>query len=160
MAPPGDRVIAESGENDRQNGRTIAGVLLALLIVGGAAAIGITGYMAGVTAGLVESGRVVVAPGTAGGPYVGGYNEGHGYRGFFGFLGFLLLILLFAFLRAVFGGWGRRGGWGGRGWGPEGRHGYGPWNDRMRELHDELHRSGGSTGTGTTGSGPTGQSRT
>jgi hypothetical protein len=146
------------------NGRTFAGVVLGILLVVGAAAIGISAYNAGVTAGLVESGQVVVAPGTAVGPYVGGYNGGHSwFGGVFGFLGFLLfLFLFFALLRAAFGGWGRgRGGWGGRSWGPEGRHG--PWDERMREFHDELHRresAGGSTGSGSTDSTPTDQPRT
>jgi hypothetical protein len=130
------------------NGRTIAGVLLALLLVAGAAAIGITAYNAGVTAGLVESGQVVVAPGQATGPYVGGYGPGwgNGGFGFFGFLGFLLFIfLVFALIRAAF--WGGRGH---GGWGPGGGGRY----DRIRELHDELHRTGGSTGPGTTSSNP------
>jgi hypothetical protein len=140
------------------NGRTIAGVLLALLVVGGLAAIGISAYNAGVTAGLVEAGQVVVAPGQAVGPYVGGYGWGHG-GGFFGFLGFLLfLFLIFALIRAAFGGLGRgRGGWGGPGWGggPYGRHSRGPWDERIRELHDELHRTGGSTGQDSTSPSPT-----
>jgi hypothetical protein len=124
------------------NGRTIAGVLLVVLLLVAAAVIGTTAYNAGVTAGLVESGQVVVAPGQAVGPYVGGYGWGHGGFGFFGFLGFLLfLFLIFALIRAAFGGWGRgRGGWGGPGgWSGPGRHG--AWDERMRELHDELHRT-------------------
>lgn len=148
-------MIAESGETIKMNGRTIAGVLLALLIVAGAAAIGISAYNAGVTAGLVESGQVVLAPGQAVGPYVGGYNEGHGFGGFFGFLGFLLfLFLFFALIRAAIGGGRGRGGWGGGpGWGGPG---WGGRYDRVRELHDELHRSG-TTGTGPS---PTDQSPT
>jgi hypothetical protein len=142
------------------NGRTIAGVLLALLVVGGLAAIGISAYNAGVTAGLVEAGQVVVAPGQAVGPYIGGYGYAHGGFGFFGFLGFLFLVILFfALVRAAFGGWGRgRGGWGGPGWGggPYGRHGNGPWDERIRQLHDELHR----IGTPGTGPSPTEQSPT
>ena len=132
------------------NGRTIAGVALVILLVVGAAVIGTTAYNAGVTAGLVESGQVVVAPGQAVGPYVGGYGWGHGGFGFFGFLGFLLyLFLIFALIRAAFGGGRGRGGWG-----PGGGGRY----DRIREMHDELHRSG-STGTGTTSPTPTDQPR-
>jgi len=131
------------------NGRTIAGLLLALLVVGGLAAIGVSAYNAGVTAGLVEAGQVVVAPGQAVGPYVGGYGWGHG-GGFFGFLGFLFfLFLFFALIRAAF--WGGRGR---GGWGPGGGGRY----DRIREMHDELHRSG-STGTGTASPTPTDQPR-
>jgi hypothetical protein len=151
--------IAESGETIDMNGRTIAGVLLALLIVGGAAAIGINAYNAGVTAGLVESGQVVVAPGQAVGPYVGGYGWGNGGFGFFGFLGVLLFIfLLIALVRAAIGGGRGRGGWGGPGWGgPYGRHGQGPWDARVRELHDELHRTGGPAGPA--GQAPTDEQR-
>jgi hypothetical protein len=122
-------------------------VLLALLLVAGAAALGISAYNAGVTAGLVEAGQVVVAPGQAVGPYVGGYGWGHGGFGFFGFLGALFfLFLLIALFRAAIGGGRGRGGWGGPGWGGPGRHGQGPWDARIRELHDELHRTPGPTG--------------
>jgi hypothetical protein len=133
------------------NGRTIAGFLLALLLVGGAAAIGITAYNAGVTQGLVESGQVVVAPGQAVGPYVGGYGPGWGQGiGFFGFLGLLLFfLLLIGLLRAAFGGGRGRGGWG-PGWGGPygryGRHGHWSWDERAREFHDELHRTSGQAG--------------
>ncbi|HEY7590732.1 MAG TPA: hypothetical protein VH723_07050 [Candidatus Limnocylindrales bacterium] len=143
------------------NRQAIAGIALVILLIAGAFAIGIGAYNAGVTAGLVQGGQIVVAPGQAVGPYVGGY-AGHGwFGGLFGFLGFLLfLFLLFALLRAAFGGWGRgRGGWGGRSWGPEGRHG--PWDERMREFHDELHRreSADAGAAQQTGSTPGDQSR-
>lgn len=132
------------------NGRTIAGILLTLVLIAGAAAIGVTAYNAGVSQGLVDSGQVVVAPGYPVGPYVGGYGYGwgHGGFGFFGFLGTLFFIfILIALVRAVLGGGRGRGGWGGPGWGgPGGRHGYGPWGDRAREIHDELHRTGGQQG--------------
>ncbi len=128
------------------NGRTIAAIVLTLLLVGGAAAIGVTAYNAGVTQGLVDSGQVVVAPGYPVGPYVGGYGYGHGGFGFFGFLGTLLFIfIIIGLLRAVLGGGRGHGGWGRSGWdGPGGHgHGHGPWNDRAREIHDELHRTSG-----------------
>jgi hypothetical protein len=146
------------------NGRTIAAIVLTLLLVGGAAAIGITAYNAGVTQGLVESGQVVVAPGYPAGPYVGGsgYGWGHGGFSFFGFLGTLLFIfLVIGLFRAVLGGGRGRGGWGGPGWGgPGGRHGYGQWNDRAREIHDELHRTSGQAGQAPTGQAPGDQDRT
>jgi hypothetical protein len=135
------------------NGRTVAGVVLVLLLVAGAAALGTAAYNAGVTAGLVEGGQVVVAPGQAVGPYIGGYGYGrdHDGFGFFGFLGFLLFLFLFiGLIRAVVGGGRGRGGWGGPGRG--GRY------DRARELHDELHRSG-STGTSATSPSSTDQPR-
>jgi hypothetical protein len=137
------------GETFDMNGRTIAGILLTLVLVAGATAIGISAYNAGVTQGLVDSGQVVVAPGYAVGPYVGGYGYGwgHGGFGFFGFLGTLFFIfLLIALFRAVLGGGRRRGGWGGPGWGGKGGpYGQGPWTDRAREFHDELHRQSGGT---------------
>ncbi len=135
------------------NGRTIAGILLTLLLVGGAVAIGVTAYNAGVTQGLVDSGQVVAAPGYPVGPYVGGYGYDRGGFGFFGFLGILLFFfLLIGLFRAVAGGGHGRGGWSKSGWGgpggpggPGGWYGHGQWNDRAREFHDELHRTSGQT---------------
>ena len=129
------------------NGRTIARVLLALVIVGVIVGIGVTAYDVGVGAGLAQNHDVVVAPGAyPAAPYVGyGWGFGHGF-GFFGFFGFLLfLFLVFALVRAAFGG---RRGWGpgayghdrGRGdWGREWRGS--PWESRAREIHDEWHRT-------------------
>jgi len=125
-------------------GRTIARILLVVLLVGAAIGIGATAYDAGLTNGLAQSGQVVVAPGTYPvAPYAGyGWGFGHGF-GFFGFFGFLLfLFLLFGLIRAAFGGR--------RGWGPGG-HGHdrgwrggdwrgSPWESRAREIHDEWHR--------------------
>lgn len=133
------------------NGRTIARILLAVVLIGGAIGIGVTSYNAGVTAGLVQSGQAVVVPGgyavAPAAPYVGyGWGYGHGF-GFFGLLGGLLfLFLLIGLFRAAFGG--PRHGWGGpggpRGWGGDWRRE--AWHERVRETHDALHRdaSGGS----------------
>jgi hypothetical protein len=126
-------------------GRTIARILLVVVLVGAAIGIGVTAYDAGVTSGLAQTGQVVVRPdGYAVAPYVGyGWGFGHGF-GFFGFLGMLLfLFLLLGLIRAAFGGR--------RGWGPGGHHGEGrdwrggdwrgsPWESRAREIHDEWHR--------------------
>lgn len=134
------------------NGRTVARVLLAIVLVGAAIGIGVTSYNAGVTAGLVQSGQVVVAPGglavAPGAAYIGyGYGPGfggHGF-GFFGFLGGLLfLFLLIGLFRAAFGG--PRRGWGpggpagraGRGWGGDWRRD--AWEQRVKDTHDALHR--------------------
>ena len=125
------------------SGRTIARVLLAIVVVGAAIGLGVTAYDAGVSAGLAQNGTVTVAPGYPVGPYLGyGWGFGHGF-GFFGFFGGLLfLFLLFGLIRAAFGG-GHRRGWngGGPGWsggwrGPDGR----TWEDRARQVHDEWHR--------------------
>ena len=148
------------------NGRTIAAVLLVIFLTVGGIFLGVSAYNAGVTAGLAQNlaqsgSDVVVTPGYATAPYVGwGYGWGPGF-GFFGFLFFLFfLFLIFGLIRAAFG-WGR--GWGRGGWGPGGpggpgrydrRHGYDGWNDRVREVHDELHRSSGQGGQG--GQAPSG----
>lgn len=137
------------------NGRTIARILLALVLVGGAVGLGASAYNAGVSAGLVQSGQVAVTPGGYPvAPYVGyGWGVGHGF-GFFGFLGgVVFLFLLLGLIRAAVGG-GRRG------WGPGGPVSVGPggprsggsggwrseaWEQRIKETHDALHRdaSGG-----------------
>jgi hypothetical protein len=134
---------AAHGDPPNMNGRTFARILLAIVIVGGAIAIGVTSYNAGVTAGLVQSGQAVVVPGgypvAPGAAYVGyGWGFGHGF-GFFGFLGGLLfLFLLIGLIRAAVGG--PRRGWGGpggpRGWGGDGRRD--AWAERVRETHDAL----------------------
>jgi hypothetical protein len=126
-------------------GRTIARILLIVVLVGAAIGIGATAYDAGVSSGLAQTGQVVVTPGGYPvAPYVGyGWGFGHGF-GFFGFLGMLLfLFLIFGLIRAAFGG---RRGWGGpRHDGPGGPGGRGdwrgsPWESRAREIHDEWHR--------------------
>ena len=130
------------------NGRTIAQILLILVLAGGAIALGTTAYDAGVAAGLAQNGNITVTPaGYPVGPYAGwGWGVGHGF-GFFGFLGGLLfLFLLIGLIRAAFGG--------GRGWGP--RHGHGwsngwrdergrTFEDRAREAHDAWHRDASAT---------------
>ena len=145
------------------NGRTFAAVLLVIFLAIGGVFLGVSAYNPGVTAGLAQNlaesgGDVVVTPGYATAPYVGwGYGWGHGGFGFFGFLfGLLFLFLILGLIRAAFG-WGR--GWGRGGWGPGGpgrhdRHGYDAWTDRVREVHDELHRSGGQSGPSPSGDAP------
>jgi hypothetical protein len=133
------------------NGRTIARILLAVVLIGAAIGIGVTAYNAGVTAGLVQSGHaVVMADGyaVAPGAYVGyGWGFGHGF-GFFGFLGGLLfLFLLIGLIRAAFGGprrgWGGPGGPGPRGWGGDWHRD--AWEQRVKETHDALHRESGAS---------------
>jgi hypothetical protein len=128
------------------NGRTIARILVVILLIGGAVTLGVSAYNAGVSAGLAQTAGGVVGTGgyvVPGGPYVGygwGWGFGHGF-GFFGFLGGLLfLFLLIGLIRAAVGG--PRRGWGG-GYGPH--HGpgggwAGGWEERAREAHDAWHR--------------------
>lgn len=148
--------------------RVLGAIVLIALAVGLAGAIFQTGYLAGIAA---DGGApVVVGPGYGYGWHGWGFGGG-----LFGFLGMLLFFILFiGLLKAVFGGhrrgWGHgRGEWG-RGWGPGGpgehggHEGFGPWESRARELHDEWHRRNpdgdGDAGTGTGGSGSTGVSGT
>jgi hypothetical protein len=137
------------------NGRSVARLVLALVILAGVAFIGVGAYNAGVSQGLAQSGQVVVTPGGYPvGPYIGGpgFGWGHGFGfGFFGFLGTLFFIfLLIGLLRAAFGGHYGRRGWGG----PGGRGGPGDprvrdrWEERVREVHDELHKTAGTGQTG------------
>jgi hypothetical protein len=125
--------------------RVIGVIVLALLAIGLAGAIYQTGYQVGAEA-TGATAPVVVAPGYGYGWHGWGWGFG---GGLFGFLGFLLFLFIFiGILRALFGGWGRRGGWGpgyrggwGRGdWGQGGHKDFGPWEDRAREVHDEWHR--------------------
>jgi len=144
------------------SGRTFAAILLVIVLGIGAAVLGVMAYNAGVSAGLAqtvaESGsHVVVTAPYAAAPYAGwGWGPGFGIFGFFFFLFFL--FLLFGLIRAVFG-WGRWGGgprgYYGRGWDTRSGNGPDAWNDRVREVHDELHRTGGPSGTGGPG-GPSG----
>ena len=121
-------------------GRTILGVLAVIALVGLVAVIGTSVYNAGVGQGLAEAANAAAASGDSAvvfPPYAGGhYGYGYGWGGgpgFFGILfGILFLFFIFGLIRAAFG-WGR---WGG---GP-GRGGWESRQDRMSELHRELHR--------------------
>jgi hypothetical protein len=128
--------------------RWFAWVLVSLLLVAGAGAIGVAAYDAGIAEGVARSaadaGSTVVTPY----PY---YGHGWGFGGFFGILGFFLfLVLVIGIVRFATGG--PRRGWYGGPWGPGGssKHGggHGPWSDRAREVHDEWHRGGDPGATG------------
>jgi len=144
------------------NPRTIARVLLAVVLVFGAIGIGVVAYNAGVAHGaaaqaISEGGNVVVAPGAYPvAPYAGwgwGWGFGNIFFGFFGFL--IFLFLFFGLLRLAFGG--GRGGWGRHGSYGRGPNGWtdgdaGSWEARARQAHDEWHRSHPDTpGSPTTG---------
>ena len=122
-------------------------ILFAVVVVGAVLGLAAFAYNAGVAQGLVQSGKIVLAPPEAGGQPYPGYGYGpfmHRPFGFgFGFLGCLaplaFFFLLFGLLRFTF--W--RGPWGGG-------HGHGPWGhgdprEAMRErVHghfDEWHRA-------------------
>jgi len=133
-------------------GRGLFGAFALVLAIAIVAGIGIGVYNAGVSEGVAEAARVaqvagdgaaVVYPPYVGGPYGYGHGWGGGGFGFFGILfGILFFFLIIGMIRAAFG-WGR---WGGGGRGPGG------WesrNERIAEMHRELHRKdepSGSTG--------------
>jgi len=130
------------------NRRIILGILLALVLVAGAVAVGAYAYNAGVAQGLVQSGQLVAPEGgTVPYPYYGGPFFWHRPFGFgFGFLGclfpLLFFFLFFGLLRGLF--WGRWGG-GQRGWGS-----HGPWGGEhsrgvppmFEEWHKQAHGEG------------------
>ena len=121
-------------------GRTIFGVLAAVAVIALVAVIGTSVYNAGISQGLAEAANAAAAAGDPApvvvAPYGGhyGYGPGGGGFGFFGIFFWILgFFLIFGLLRAAFG-WGR---WGGGG---PGRGGWESRQDRMSELHRELHR--------------------
>jgi hypothetical protein len=128
------------------NGRGIFGLLVTIVIVAAMVGIGIGVYNAGVNDGLAEAARAAQAAGDAPAvvypPYVGHY--GYGWGGGFGAFGILFWILgfflIFGLIRAAFG-WGRWGG-GGRGGG-----GWASREERVAEMHRELHRRDEPSGT-------------
>ncbi|MGH2417285.1 MAG: hypothetical protein ACRDFY_03035 [Candidatus Limnocylindria bacterium] len=131
------------------NGRVIFGVLATIVVVAVMIGIGIGIYNAGVSEGVAEAARAAQAagdnPALVYPPYVGnyGYGWGGGGFGFFGILFWILgFFLIFGLIRAAFG-WGHRGG-GGRGHG-----GWASREERIAEMHRDLHRRdepSGSTG--------------
>jgi len=125
-------------------GLRIAGaVLLTLLLVGGAAALGYMAYTAGVAQGAAQSGVQVVTPAVSSAvapmPYYG--YPAYWYHPFgFGFLGCLVplffLFLFFFAMRLAFGGFGHHHGpWGWRGrWGSE------EMRESFRQKAEEWHK--------------------
>ena len=131
-------------------GRGLFGAFALVLAIAIVAGIGIGVYNAGVSEGVAEAARVAQVAGDGAAvvypPYVGGpYGYGHGWAGggfgFFGILfGILFFFLIVGMIRAAFG-WGR---WGGGGRGPGG------WesrNERIAEMHRELHRKDEPSGS-------------
>jgi hypothetical protein len=132
-------------------GRGIFGVLAAIVVVAVVAGIGIGVYNAGVSEGVAEAARLAQAAGESPAavvypPYIGHPGYGYGWGGGFGFFGILFgilfLFLIFGLIRAAFG-WGRWGGGGGRGPG-----GWESRNERIAEMHRELHKRDEPQGSG------------
>src|ERR1700730_17322715 len=111
------------------NRRVVLGILVVLLLVVGAVAVGGYAYQLGVAQGVANSGKLVAPDGTGVAPlapyYFGAPYFYHPFGFGFGFLGCLFpllgFFLIFALIRGLF--WGGRRGWGGHGWGG---HGWGP----------------------------------
>jgi hypothetical protein len=119
-------------------GRTILGVLGVIALVALVAFMGQSVYNAGVSQGLADAAISAAASGdpvpVVVAPYGGHYGYGYGGPGIFGIFFWILgFFLIFGLLRAAFG-WGR---WGGGG---PGRRGWESRQERMSELHRELHR--------------------
>ncbi len=126
-------------------GRIFMGVVLALLLVGLVAGVGVTAYNAGIMQGVVESGRFV-PPTTEGGVaptapiWIYGPGAFHRPFGFgFGFLGCLVplffIFLLFALFRFAFRPHWGHGGWKRGGWDPA----QGDIPPAVKEWHRKLH---------------------
>jgi len=138
--------------------RIVLGVLLGLVLIAGAAAIGFYAYQAGIAQGLVQSGKLV-APAPPDGfayHYWGGPFFFHGPFGFggFGFLGclipFLFFALIFSLIRLIIFG-PRRWGWGYRGhWGS------GSWEKGVPPMFEEWHQRAHGDPAGSAGETKTG----
>ncbi len=128
------------------NRRVVLGIVVTLLVVAGALALGGYAYSLGVAQGAMQNAQIVVPEGGAvtapvypyGVPF---YHYGHGFgRGGFGLgpLGCIFPLLGFFLLFALFRGFFWRGHWG-RGWG-----GPGGWDrpgtpPMFEEWHKRAH---------------------
>jgi len=111
------------------NRQLVRALVIGVLFLAGAAAIGIGAYNAGVAQGLAESGRLIAAP-PAGAPYVYVWHRPWGF-GFFPFFPLLFLFLFFFVVRGML--W--RGRWHG-GWRSGGYDGVPPM---FEEWHRRVH---------------------
>ena len=138
------------------NRRVVLGILVVLLLVVGAVAVGGYAYQLGVAQGLANSGKLVAPQGDGVAPvapfYYGGPFFYHPFGFGFGFLGCLFpllgFFLIFSLLRVIFwgGGWGGRRGWGRHGWGPgygsggSGGQDFGPGGQGVPPMFSEWHK--------------------
>jgi hypothetical protein len=113
------------GAGAMNNRSVLRAMAIAVLVIAGAAVIGVAAYNAGFSQGIVEAGRTVTAP-SAGTPYVYVWPRPWGF-GFFPIFPFFLVLLFFFVLRGLL--W--RGPWrGGR---------YGDVPPAFEEWHRRAH---------------------
>lgn len=127
------------------NRRVVLGIVVTLLVVAGALALGGYAYSLGLAQGVMQNAQIVVPEGGAvtapvypyGVPFYH-YRHGFGRWGFgLGPLGCIFPLLGFFLLFALFRGFFWRGDWGGgRGWG--GGHHAGP-QGAFEEWHRRAH---------------------
>ncbi len=131
--------------------RILAGIVLLLVLVGGAVAVGWSAYNMGFAQGAAQSGTQVgpqaVAPVPV--PYYYGPYAPYMFHPF-GFLGclaplFFLFLVFFLFRMVLWGGMGRRHHWG---WGPKGPFSPDDMPNHLRQRAEEWHRQqhGGTEG--------------
>ena len=133
------------------NRRIVLGVLVVLVLIVGAVAVGGLGYRIGVVQGLAANPQLVapqgngspVVPYVYGAPYFYRGPWGFGWGGGFGFLGCLFpllgILLVFFLIRGLFWGRGWHRGWGGHGYGPGGQD-FGPGGQGVPPMFAEWHK--------------------
>jgi len=119
-------------------GRIVLAVLLAIVLIVGAAGLGVYAYNVGLAQGMADTGRPAApATGVAPYPYYGAFFF-HPFGWGFGFLGclfpLLFFFLIFGLLRAVI--WGPRWGWHHHRHWERGEHGVPPM---VEEWHRKMH---------------------
>jgi hypothetical protein len=120
-APVGRDVRARHFKESVMNNSALwRGILVAVLVIGAASAIGIGSYNAGVAHGFADSGRAIAVP-------PGAETHFHGRHHSWGFLPILPLVFFFWFVAVMRGPW--RGGW---------RHRY--YYDGVPPAFEEWHR--------------------
>ncbi len=125
------------------NRRIVSGILLTLVVVVMLGGIGLLAYDAGVSQGMLNSGRLTTpAPGLGPYPYYGGFPFWRPFGFGFGLLSCLFPLLFFLLILSLFRGlfW-RRWYWRGPG------YGYGrPGDEQPPAAFDEWHRRAHETG--------------
>jgi hypothetical protein len=131
--------------------RIVAGIVLVLVLIGGAVALGWTAYGMGLAQGAAQGGEQLSPQAGAPVPapfYYGGYAPYRFHPYGFGFLGclaplFFLFLVFFLFRMVFWGGMGRHRHWG---WGPKGPFSPddmpGHWREMAERWHREQHGEG------------------